>query len=467
MNCIKCNAALEPGAGFCLVCGQNQKIPVKKAGNLEKNSIFSPKMAGILLAGGLVVVAVSVAAILLLRSPQVVLAKASQKTLSQLEEDGVSMLESMPVYDFFKDWFDMPYSMIYQSDDGKFAVETDYGRGQMKVTLEMTELVSDPLFFYASHDFITMEYQDILLGINNKTLAYDLSNCSYLDVYLDEGYVFDPFSYNMNSFDVFIQASTVALTELLTQAEVEKRKEKTSLQLDGKTRDVDVFEVYISSQNLRTALKQVLEEVLSNPENLQQLEQTFFLNSIGTKVEEGDFQRYLAEIRSEGENYINEIVASYAGGNSEIFLAYVYDNCLVGLANATAESGVTLGNTKNPWEEITLYDGLETLGFSLSLAENVLKFDMFNADGEEISLTYDYNASQDNLCFSDGSENIYFSLDSTQSGKLKMFDSNFTDQAIFEKNNLSTDWFQQNQDFEPILSYSEMEMMGLLFRFYF
>ncbi|MFI3254916.1 MAG: hypothetical protein R3Y63_11380, partial [Eubacteriales bacterium] len=421
-------------------------------GNLhepQKNKVL-PLVLGIVVA---FVAVLGFGGYYLWNSPEIVVASAVKNTSTLFYDQGKTMMDNNPFYNFFKDVEEQPFRMTYEVDGLSCVLEMDYKNEMIKGSMGLAEDMD--LIFYLSGDYTTIELGESAIGFTNATFARDLNNCSFADIVLDENYVFDPFAYHTSDYLAFSELCQEAFVAMLTEVEIEKRSGNKTMTIDGSSVKADIYEIYLPTAPLETALNQIVDGIISDPVLTTQMEQFFMLMEIEDPFSYGDFSEFYQEFEIELRASATELIQEYESSDKRLCL-YIYKRQVVGLGDISGTNGVTFGSTENPWENILVYDENESLTLSLSSQNDVFALDVKENNNTLVSFSYDARGSYNNFTVYDGYESVSCTLDSSQPNKLTIQADGET--ILFEKNALSPDWFQQNQEFTPFLTMTELEL---------
>lgn len=524
MNCIKCNQPLNEGAKFCKFCGQNQAMPVSapqqqnpapqqnfqpqqsyqpqqnsqqtyqpqqnfqqtsyqqgygnyaqgatqgKQSPLQKVSAAfgSMKNSGKFLpiVGGVVAVAlVGVAATTLLVSDAAKVGAALAKSSKQFEKEFTSIQEDLPVYDFFKDIEKDEYSMEYipQSKyEPSILLEMDYGKKQTKATVGMEGI---QVITMISEKYTTVESAMLpdIYGIDNTTLGKDLNNCSFVDFEISNDFAFEPYKVDTDLADEFAEIFADLGTDLIKAAEVEKVDSK-SYRINGEREDMDSYEISFSPTELEKALNTAVKSVMDNKTLMEQLTQLFAMSAgVDFYLDPDQLDDIEGEIEDALYDLVEEFVYEYSRLDDDYIVVQVYKGRVVRIAtpgNDGQNISIMVNSTSDFLEGITVTSyGYEQ---SYSFTSDGSQFVASGTDnyGESYKLTYDYDSRVNNVRISDGYNSESFTLDSTEKDRL-ILSVDGTFEVEFNKNQLSSKWFDQSSKFERILTYSESDLMRI------
>lgn len=501
MNCIKCQNPLNDGAKFCRACGQNQTMPVDNAPpqNFQpqgggfagqqaapgqkptfdsaalknKGQEFTNKGKGLIaqlkatgkfnaVAGGVAaVLVVGVFGATFLGSASGKVASAFVSTTNQLEKEYTSILEDLPVYDFFKsaekDQFSLDYvsEVWYQPD---FYLEMDWGKSQLLVESG----TGDSKFtVHVSEKYTTVDgkmFNDVL-GVENKTLGKDINNCDFLDIDISSDYAFEPFKIEQDLPWDLLDIFSDFCTDLIKGADVEKVDDET-YRINGNRESLDTYEVTISSKEMESAMENAVKSLVKNKTIMSQLSQLYMLENYDSNRSLKDIEGL---IEDEMYDFIDDFIDEYDDLKDNYFVVQLFKGKVVRMASPGKDGeniSIMFTNTKELLEEviITAYGREQTYSFASD--GDSFSYKEVSYNGNTTKIDYNYDGRSDNVKINYGSYSETMTIDTTTKNQLVVeVEGEF--EATFKKNSLSSGWFDQDTNFERILTYSERELSDI------
>lgn len=392
---------------------------------------------------------------------------ALNSTQKQLVKESTKILESMPVYDFFKDAAKDAYSLRFESAstrDPKVELAWDLSKEQIKAYVYDDDVAVEAHFSQEYTTFNT-NFDNKTYGIVNKTLISDLNNCSYLDVTLDDNINLDLFQ-DYDAYQKEVQELTEDfVTAMMKALDVEELSRKGTLYIDGSREDTTAYEITMSSRNLQSVLDELVDGILASETVMEQWRQIMVVSVAEEYMyydQEIDADQLIKEALVE---MVDEVVREYNYIDDPYFVAHLYKGKLVAITNTDQDAGIQVGSVKNMLEEILIFDGGDEFRLSFAVDDDIFRMEMGDDWGEYV-IEYDYQARRNNVSFRGSGYSESFTLDSTTKNYLTLeIQDEFT--VEFGKNQLPSGWFDQDQNFERILEYSESQLEEMMYNLNF
>lgn len=415
------------------------------------------------IVGGVVAVVAVIAIGSMLLPSSLKLSLAMNSTAKQMSSELTEIVESMPVYDFFKNWEKDEYGMNCESANvyaPKVKISMDVSAKQFRAYAFDSDIW---LEFCMSEKYSTLSSSEFSkdYGIVHDTLIQDLNDCVYLDLDLDEN--MDLFEYDDSLSKEMEKIYTDAFKTMIKEAEVEKTK-GDDLRIDGKWVEPDTYEVELTTRGLETALDGMLEDILKNESVMNYMDQVLMYNQLETMINYGYSENYDTEDMVEdflGE-FFDELVNEYDYMRDQYIIVQVYKGKVVRVASPDENVSIYVTSLKDMVSKIVLESYGDSISYGIEVDDDVCT--MFYVDywGDEYSIVYEYKERRDNVIMKEyGREVATFTIDTTEKNELDLIiPGEFS--VYITKNDLDSKWFDQDDKFERILEYSENEFYSFM-----
>ncbi len=388
------------------------------------------------------------------QSPKAKVTKALVSTIDQLEEETSEVNESLPVFEYFKDFYEEEYSFqSHQTDIGcDVEILCDYKNKSIKGIVDLMGLEINAQI---SDKYITLDNDmlDDVYGIQVDSLVEDLQKAGYLsseyeDMASDlELKLFNRPGDAIKEIQEIIKTELIASFKDLQVEEIDSEK----IEVDGKTKKVDTYRIYLSREDFEKFTVNMIDNMFSNEVIIEK----FMLN-------EEELEDYKTQVK---EDIVEFIFENDAPAKLTTIVS-VENGKVVQIIDGQGEKEITMNfrNTKNLLQEVDIKTVDNELSFKTKLDDKHFELEYLNPNGGSMSLVYEFDKKEDNVKVNDGYSDYIFTLDSTEKDKLRFAYEGLEVES--EKNNLPKDWFQQDSEFINILELSPEELQGILLQAY-